>query len=1175
MQGRNPMAKNETDILIRAGLDLDNLEKDLTKADKKIKAAFKQFSSSRIELSKIAKMSQTAVTEIDELSGHMKYFGKKTSAATKDAVDELVKLKDNLQEAAQEAANYQAVAAQSIDPGQRERFEAASSKAIAKFHEISQSIEKTKQATKANYQELQNLSKSAGKFDKQLKDFAKYDNMFDDVGKAAALAFKNPAQGLLAAAKALGSGARAGVSGIASKGMAAGPDASGLQKTMMVMAKAAGSIAGISSAFMLVFKIVDSITGKTKELNKALMDGIPLSGDWAAVAAGGAATYVSALKSMRTAAVENEYEFKKLGTDATGALKVVSAFAKESSGSLVRTAADLESMGGTIEGGFKKFTENAILYGKALGMQGEETATMMGSWTSELGIGSNRVLEIIGTVASEARSSNIPVHKFMDIFKSVTPNLDLFANRIENLTAMIKSLSKNMSPASVKQFMDAFSKGFKGMDFTSRLKTVLLAGPKVVSGALKKSFARVSVDAARDFEKYGIKPEEFQAAWSKGGKDLQVVLARAKAMGATGAEIEKVQRTARYEKYRSAGEGGDVTMLASAMKEGDMGAAYTITKAMSQSLGTGFAGIMEHVQSMIGISDEQRAALEKMDIMLDGVKTELSEAGATTNKTLNDQLLLQAASKDKTLAQGKMSTAEYIAKLREIRESGTIQGEKLKTTMTSLSDDEIVEAMQRNTESGEKVDALKELNYEQYQATTSLGDKLEDIFSVLTNKIFVVLEPVVGWLNDIFAYMSGNKDQQNQIKAVKELNQAFQRDYKGDVGKPMREQSSVVSNTLVEGIRKGLTGKDLTKSVAQTGIFEGANAGKMKKAFYSLMEQSGSRGGGRQERAFGAAVKTGNMEEILSVITELPGDLATNLMYFQQKLGPTKAAMELAQGGPARAGTVTPKDMSAYTELKQINAELLAGMSDAETGMTTVADKSKVMLAERKRMIGLQAKRGALLSGGDPKKAEEAAVASVDTVEAADAQLKALEEQNQKLEESNKVAKKDERALSNVADAVDTGVVLKPNDTKKIMKDSTLEAFRTALLEFSVILAKILTDPANFGTSLAGKGQTLLGAGATTSDVMSLGANATDVDALIKQIDDRNKAAPSKQLGGMIPSTGLYNMHKGERVLPASQAGGGGGGMTTNNNTFIIKSNNPVTVANAVKRVLSEAARRH
>jgi hypothetical protein len=181
-------------------------------------------------------------------------------------------------------------------------------------------------------------------------------------------------------------------------------------------------------------------------------------------------------------------------------------------------------------------------------------------------------------------------------------------------------------------------------------------------------------------------------------------------------------------------------------------------------------------------------------------------------------------------------------------------------------------------------------------------------------------------------------------------------------------------------------------------------------------------------------------------------------------------------------------------------------------------------------------------------------------------------------EEAAKTGVKEERALANVSNAVDTGIVLDSIGTKKIMKDSTLEAFRTALLEFSVILAKILTDPKKFGAGLAAHGQEALAGGFGTSNIMGLGADV-DPNKFISILEENKRkaaaAAPSRQLGGGIPNTGLYMMHRGERVVPAAEAAGGGGGSVVNNNTFVIKSSNPLKVANEVKRVLAEQQRRH
>src|SRR5690606_983011 len=157
-----------------------------------------------------------------------------------------------------------------------------------------------------------------------------------------------------------------------------------------------------------------------------------------------------------------------------GALKVINKFAKESTGSLIQTRNELIKLGdGDIQAGVTKLARNALAYGKALGMEIDQVGSMMGNFVGEVGYGAQNVQGIMGDIVSAASTSNMPVHKFMDIFRQTIPHLELFTNRIEELAGTIKLLSKNMSPEQVKQFMSAWSGGLGKDDFKSRLKKTL------------------------------------------------------------------------------------------------------------------------------------------------------------------------------------------------------------------------------------------------------------------------------------------------------------------------------------------------------------------------------------------------------------------------------------------------------------------------------------------------------------------------------------------------------------------------------------------------------------------------------------------------------------------------------------------------------------------------------
>jgi hypothetical protein len=818
------MALKESKILIGLGIDVRDYEKDLTKVERAHKNLIKKLNKDKVSFSDIAKRAQTAVKEVDELSGQFKYFGNKISAATKDSFNHLVDLKKKIKDTTDDIGALQKSASEAITEESRSKWNAAASSAIAELDGLTKQFGEAKEATKSQYKEIQSLLKSTAKFNDQLKKSAKFDlaDMSENIGKAATLAFQSPAKGLLDAARALARGGGGAVARGAQAGMAAGADASGPQKMMLMMAKVAGPIAAIATVMGGLFKVIDAITSKSAKLNKTLLEGMPLAGDWASSTGSSLKTYSGVVNNMRKSIVDSSSEFLYMGSNAEEALGAINAFAKTSSGSMIKTALDFTKMSGSVEKGSKEFAKNAVLYGKALGMQSNEVASMMGDWVSELGVAGSNTIGVMDSIISAARTSNVPVSKFLDIFKQATPSLDIFTNRIEALAGQIKMMMREMSPGQVKKFMDAFGKGFSQSSFEDRTKMVLLAGVGNAQRILGEDFKLAAAGFADDIEaSTGMKATEVKQAIIEGGTALQDMLTEAKMKGASGAVIGKVQELGFSEKSRK----GGALDVATALKGASVGATYEIFEQVRKSMNIqGESGIDEAVLSKLNFPPEVISSLTNMRRMISVWKREISTKGMTTSKQMNNNLFKMVA---ETLASKKTGEEQkkYTKSALETQEEFLERMADMATNDKSFQDEMSKLSNQQLTRAGSGVGTqvetqvtMEDMAREQYNITSSMGDKLDNIFEVLMNKIYLALDGITEIINDMFSWFTTDDSQKKAVASMNKLGEKFKRDYKGDDA--LKFQFGKISDFVSSGIKEGMSDKDIAKDFFKSGIID-------------------------------------------------------------------------------------------------------------------------------------------------------------------------------------------------------------------------------------------------------------------------------------------------------------------------------------------------------------------
>jgi len=583
----------------------------------------KKLSRMKADWKEVSKASKLSVKEIKNITTAAEAFSSKLSKGAQASFKEFAKLGDELDDARQKAAALR-------DQMMRTKGAAAKKSVGAEFEAVkkqivglNKQIAAQKKSSKGYGSELKSVIKAQRRYRASLEKAASYTgkNMLSDITSGLRRGGKGGFGRILgavgkrvhgAAAKravAAGAGAAPGAAGAAGGAAMMG----GLSRAVMGLSKSVPYLAAAAAAIGVLWKVLAAASEHQTKLNKALLEGTGTANDFVK----NTQDYKDVLDELRNAAIDNAGSMLKFGADSEASLKIVNQFARESTGSLIKTRDTLASLGaGDVRRGMNEFARNAIAYGKALGMESTDVASMMGKFVSETGYSAGLVQDAMGNIVRSAATANMPMTKFMDIFRRVLPDVELYQNRLEELTGTIKLLSKAMSPKDVQRFMDAFAKGFKGVDFKQRLKTVLITGTGFVSKALSKDFESKAQVMARNFAKWARPGEditaEFQKAYKGGEKSMGDFVA--KMQGRAAREGEKISGTVigdamKLASYEATRRKGGALNMATAMRGGGMLATYKILKQLSQSFTKGFDGLSEHVIRQLGIGSELSSRL--------------------------------------------------------------------------------------------------------------------------------------------------------------------------------------------------------------------------------------------------------------------------------------------------------------------------------------------------------------------------------------------------------------------------------------------------------------------------------------------------------------------------------------------------------------------------------------
>jgi len=685
---------------------------------------------------KTIKSAAATAKQLKDIAKSAAQFTSALSRGTSDAFKEFDKLSKEINQKRNEAKKYaEELSTLGDDSPAKAQLETKLAETEAKLDDLTKSGSALMKGNQKYLKVVKLLSKEQEKQLKKAKSMASYGK--GDLAKGVFGSLKRGGPGAVAGvAEALGEGMlssrsrkalaakreekrltklsrrqlKAGdVAGSESSSLAAassGAQAAKLLASLGPMALAiAGTVAAVGGLAYGLVKASQYISG----LNKSLVENIPTVAD----STYSTSNYTKALDEMRTSLLENEETINMLGGTLEQSAKGANAFST-GVGGFVRGYNLIEQM----DGGMKAFQTNLIVYGKSLGMTTEEVGTRIASFYTDYGYGAKSANDMFVALIDNARAANMPVNKFMNIFDETIPGLSLYTNRMEELTNIMRMLSKTMSPDQVRQFMQALGRGFKGKGPMDRLHDVLIAGQEKsgefkMSGILKEDFAGKMTDLTRDM-----------------GDELSVSLRRAFASGneteflraikkaetnptIPPAKLGALKDTFYAEKMR---QKGDPLSLATAAKAGSTVSLVKSIQAKGQNIFGDkfdrFQGISEIAGQKIGISSEEQEAYNSMIAAIKENMVAIHDNGTTQSRALDKALAEQVG---RRLGKNPLDLT-----LQEFQ---------------TATQDDMLKALSYHQENLNKMDDDKDIQKLIRDKTTSIDEKITQVIARLLHKI--------------------------------------------------------------------------------------------------------------------------------------------------------------------------------------------------------------------------------------------------------------------------------------------------------------------------------------------------------------------------------------------------------------------------------------------------------
>lgn len=894
------MAADEKEVL-EIGVDIRNALQEMTKFQRE---TLKQMESITKASEKMGQSVQEVGEEAVESTEKWRDGLEDITKAYKQEADEIDRLTDtigNLEKSVASANDEQKAGLKESLKLLREEQKAKISALKIKgdgYKQFKEQAQDAKEAFKDAFRDF---------FNKDLKGMA------SSLPKALAKTFKAmPSFGVRLREVGTGMAGRGaekgGVAGAGMRGMGAmfkgiGGLMSSLRPVIDAVSKLGPMLGAVGGVVLGLVKLFIDLDAKAKAFNKDILQSAG-NASFLAAAGGDADQAFGKLKGTLKGLRDAAHSLDNLDWGLTpDEHKAILNVLNQEGVSLRRIGDDAARSGKSVQAFASELAHVGVAYSRAFGVPLQEINQLQAELMTDMGANLTETKIAFQQMTRSAEDSGIAANKFFGMIRSVSQDLSLWGNRMEDAVLLLGRLGKVMNPRNAAKFMNTATQGLKNMGRTERLRLTLLTGQGKMNKIVERDINRKATGLAK---KFGLSAADLisklQTKEGRAELEGQVRGMDPEQQGAIREALIDAQLQVDRKKKGTFGLAGAARTLGpAAALEGMQKALVQFGggKKLSDIVGT-IGG--EMMADNLGISEEQLDQMIKFETAIDNQREVLK------------QQLVSGTESEKAMAREALKKAGMEAK----------NDEELRKKIDAAGYDEIMDTLSEGdkkllTESTKVEDMAKK----QADLQQSMVDKLTVIVDWLMNQLYNLLMgiwdtilsfPFVGEEAKRKQKMGGNltSDLKKVLEAEDPSKAMMQSDSWKEMMKGLRDAAaSPDKKDKFDAAVKGMANQLGADKIAQAAKMAGIDPKKVEEAFkngpalkvdtYTGKETSDS-ARARNAAALDGLLKTLSPEELTKVMEKATVWTGSGMEKTEAVVAGRKA---LGLGGAAPATTST------------------------------------------------------------------------------------------------------------------------------------------------------------------------------------------------------------------------------------------------------------------------------
>lgn len=521
-----------------------------------------------------------------------------------------------------------------------------------------------------------------------------------------------------------------------------------------------GPLLSMASTLMMSFvKIVLDAEHAAKDFNKRILSTTSTS-DYLKRSFGDVSKASESLDKTLRAARDGAYDFSNVQWGITE--EVASSFqsAITAEGVALERLGDATGDATQDAKAHAKSIQAAVAYSRAFGVSLSEVASFQGQLMADLGMSTKQVQAGFQMIADGAHEAGMKTNKFFGIIRSFSSDLSLFTLRLSEVSKIMGVLGKTMDPRKMGQFLQTLQGKFSG-GLGENIKFTMLAGEKGREIALADAAEKMS--ALADSLKESLAGDdgavgELTKMLKSPKYDFRAI---AQWLAKHGSKLSQQQRDAilaNNDLQRKLASGDKIDQAAVMEALGPLSKLETLNAASRIASKEGLDKLhglaLLAVESMGIASAKEIEMFKRLQQSIVVGQEELIERVERVRKEGGDLSDADYAQ----LARLKVKATDPAGMIKELRELfGKEGGSKAFFESLEKSNQDIM------------LDSAKEIDFQKQTAgfQTSMLDRLGILTDAVLNKIYGVLEDVLGVVTQIFGLMKFGRNREGEFSRAK------------------------------------------------------------------------------------------------------------------------------------------------------------------------------------------------------------------------------------------------------------------------------------------------------------------------------------------------------------------------------------------------------------------------